>query len=81
MWARQVSATDALTAVRQAREQVWLNPSFHEQLVLFEACRYAPSQNEGIYRKWRMQLEEARRQVAAQRARAGGSGASGSRVA
>ncbi|KAL5528991.1 hypothetical protein ACEPAG_4965 [Sanghuangporus baumii] len=67
MWARHVSATDALTAVRQAREQVWLNPSFHEQLVVFEACGYAPHPNEGVYRSWRLRLEEARRRIAAQR--------------
>ena len=64
MWSRRMSVTNALTVVRQAREQIWLNPSFQEQLVVFEACRYAPSPNDGIYRKWRYQLEEARRQLA-----------------
>lgn len=68
MWSRRVSATDALTAVRQHREQIWLNPSFQEQLVVFELCRYAPSENEGVYRSWRFKLEEARRRIAAQRA-------------
>ncbi|KAH8117659.1 phosphatases II [Phellopilus nigrolimitatus] len=73
MWSRRLSATDALTVVRQAREQIWLNPSFQEQLVIFEACRYNPHPNDGIYRKWRYQLEEARRRIAAQAA----SGSSG----
>ncbi|KAL5511943.1 hypothetical protein ACEPAH_5162 [Sanghuangporus vaninii] len=73
MWSRRLSATDALTVVRQAREQIWLNPSFQEQLVVFEACRYAPHPNDGVYRKWRFQLEEARRRIAAQSARAAGS--------
>ena len=52
-----------------AREQVWVNPSFQEQLVLFELCAYNPSPVEGVYRKWRLQLEEARRREAAQQPR------------
>ncbi|KAF5358937.1 hypothetical protein D9758_004767 [Tetrapyrgos nigripes] len=57
MWSRRISATQALELVREAREQIWPNPGFQEQLVLFEICRYAPSVNEGIYVKWRMQLD------------------------
>lgn len=84
MWSRRMSATDALTVVRQgrgslssfidlltvssAREQIWLNPSFQEQLTIFEACGYNPHPNEGVYSKWRYQLEEARRRIAAQQA-------------
>ena len=64
-----MSATNALTVVRQAREQIWLNPSFQEQLVVFEACRYAPSPNDGIYSRWRYQLEEARRLAVLQKKR------------
>jgi len=64
MWARRMSATDALTVVRQAREQVWVNPSFHEQLVVFEACRYNPHAGDGIYVKWFNKLQDAQRRAA-----------------
>lgn len=40
------------------RFQVWINPGFQEQLVLFEVCQYAPSPNEGVYKKWRYSLEQ-----------------------
>ncbi|THH05320.1 hypothetical protein EW145_g4885 [Phellinidium pouzarii] len=78
MWSRRMSATDALTVLRQGifiycLFSIWLNPSFQEQLVLFEACRYNPNPNEGIYVKWRFQLEEARRRIAAQAAGTSGS--------
>jgi dual specificity phosphatase 12 len=43
--------------VSPARDQIWVNPGFHEQLVLFELCQYAPSRSEGIYTKWRAQLD------------------------
>ncbi|EJD06131.1 phosphatases II [Fomitiporia mediterranea MF3/22] len=72
MWARRMSATDAMTVVRQSREQVWINPSFQEQLTVFEACRYAPHPNDGVYRMWRMRLEDARRRIAAEQARQAG---------
>jgi dual specificity phosphatase 12 len=42
-----------------AREQVWFNAGFQEQLVLFELCRYAPSQSCGIYRSWRESVNNA----------------------
>lgn len=40
-----------------AREQVWPNPGFHQQLVLFELCQYKPSPSDGIYRNWRDRIE------------------------
>ena len=40
-----------------AREQVWLNPGFHEQLVLFELCQYNPTPSDGIYKNWRSKIE------------------------
>jgi dual specificity phosphatase 12 len=46
-----------LTNISLARDQIWVNPGFHEQLVLFELCRYAPSRSEGIYTNWRAQLD------------------------
>jgi dual specificity phosphatase 12 len=42
-----------------AREQVWFNAGFQEQLVLFELCRYAPSPSCGIYRSWRQRVSNA----------------------
>lgn len=40
-----------------ARDHIWPNPGFQEQLVLFELCQYAPGPSNGIYVKWRSQLE------------------------
>jgi len=57
MWSQRMSATQALEVVRLAREQVWQNPGFQEQLVLFELCQYAPSPTCGIYRSWRAKLD------------------------
>ncbi|KAH9998251.1 phosphatases II [Russula vinacea] len=42
------------------REQIWLNDSFQYQLSLFELCRYAPSMEEGIYVRWRQNLDRQR---------------------
>ena len=39
------------------REQIWPNAGFQEQLALFEMCQYMPSQNEGIYTRWRQNLD------------------------
>lgn len=39
------------------REQIWINAGFHEQLLLFELCRYSPSEQEGIYVRWRQNLQ------------------------
>lgn len=57
----------ASTLFLSAREQIWVNPSFQEQLVLFELCQYNPDPSNGVYQKWRLQLEEARRRESAQR--------------
>jgi dual specificity phosphatase 12 len=72
MWSRRVNATQALEFVRSGwshlqarspshalsvRNQIWPNPGFQEQLVLFELCAYNPSPSNGIYISWRMQLE------------------------
>lgn len=54
-----------------AREQIWVNPSFQEQLVLFELCQYNPGPANGVYQKWRLQLEDARRRKSAQRTPSG----------
>jgi hypothetical protein len=40
------------------REQIWVNAGFQEQLSLFEMCRYAPSMEEGIYVRWRQNLDQ-----------------------
>ncbi|THH10023.1 hypothetical protein EW146_g8501 [Bondarzewia mesenterica] len=40
-----------------AREQIWPNAGFLEQLSMFEMCRYAPSMNEGIYVRWRQHMD------------------------
>ncbi|KAG6378741.1 protein-tyrosine phosphatase-like protein [Boletus reticuloceps] len=39
-----------------AREQVWFNAGFHEQLFLFELCRYQPSPACPYYVGWRQKL-------------------------
>ncbi|KAH8113228.1 phosphatases II [Phellopilus nigrolimitatus] len=57
MYSRQIRATDALEIVRRAREQVWPNPGFQEQLVLFELCQYNPTATNGIYVNWRSKIE------------------------
>ncbi|KAJ7178951.1 protein-tyrosine phosphatase-like protein [Mycena filopes] len=57
MWSHRISATKALETVRKARDQIWPNAGFQEQLVLFELCQYAPSPTNGIYRSWRYKLD------------------------
>ncbi|KAF9076855.1 protein-tyrosine phosphatase-like protein [Rhodocollybia butyracea] len=56
MHSRRVNATQALQMVRQCREQIWPNPGFQEQLVLYELCQYAPSPANGIYVSWKHKL-------------------------
>ncbi|KAI0298863.1 protein-tyrosine phosphatase-like protein [Russula brevipes] len=56
MWSRRASAAQAVDIVRRSREQIWIHAGFYEQLTLFEACRYAPSMEEGIYVRWRQNL-------------------------
>ncbi|KIY49394.1 phosphatases II [Fistulina hepatica ATCC 64428] len=57
MWSRRTrNATEALDRVRRARDQIWVNPGFQEQLVLFELCDYQPATHP-TYRNWRTQLD------------------------
>ncbi|KAF7291072.1 MAP kinase phosphatase 2 [Mycena chlorophos] len=58
MWTQRLNATRALETIRRARDQIWPNAGFQEQLVLFELCQYAPSPMNGIYRSWRTKLEQ-----------------------
>nr|GAT49055.1 MAP kinase phosphatase 2 [Mycena chlorophos] len=58
MWTQRLNATRALETIRRARDQIWPNAGFQEQLVLFELCQYAPSPMNGIYRSWRTRLEQ-----------------------
>ncbi|KAJ7044535.1 protein-tyrosine phosphatase-like protein [Mycena alexandri] len=46
-----------LTSSPIARDQIWPNAGFQEQLVLFELCQYAPSPSNGIYQSWRYKLD------------------------
>ncbi|TFY79315.1 hypothetical protein EWM64_g4701 [Hericium alpestre] len=57
MWSRRITPAAALDSVRRVREQIWPNAGFQEQLSIFEMCRYAPSMNEGIYARWRQNLD------------------------
>lgn len=57
MWSKKLGATDAINAVRQVRDQIWINPGFQEQLVLFELCHYEPSPTNGFYAGWRAKLD------------------------
>ncbi|KAI9507502.1 phosphatases II [Russula earlei] len=56
MWSRRLRPAEALDMIRRTREQIWLNESFQYQLSLFESCGYAPSMEEGIYVRWRQNL-------------------------
>ncbi|KAJ7822561.1 protein-tyrosine phosphatase-like protein [Mycena olivaceomarginata] len=57
MWSQRISTTKALDNIRRARHQIWPNPGFQEQLVLFELCQYQPSPTNGIYISWRYKLD------------------------
>ncbi|KAJ7887259.1 protein-tyrosine phosphatase-like protein [Mycena olivaceomarginata] len=57
MWSHRISATKALENIRRARDQIWPNAGFQEQLVLFELCQYQPSPSDGIYQSWRYKLD------------------------
>ena len=59
MASQRLSATDAQDRVRRAREQVWINPGFQEQLALWGFCQYNVTPDNGIYKKWRMGIENA----------------------
>ncbi|KAJ7240338.1 protein-tyrosine phosphatase-like protein [Mycena haematopus] len=57
MWSHRLSSTKALETIRRARDQIWPNAGFQEQLVLFELCQYQPSPSNGIYQSWRYKLD------------------------
>ncbi|KAK7054229.1 MAP kinase phosphatase 2 [Favolaschia claudopus] len=57
MWSQRMNATKALETIRRARDQIWPNAGFQEQLVLFELCQYQPSPANGIYQSWRYKLD------------------------
>ncbi|KAJ7131711.1 protein-tyrosine phosphatase-like protein [Mycena crocata] len=57
MWSHRITATKALNIIRKVRDQIWPNPGFQEQLVLFELCQYTPSVSDGIYKSWRYKLD------------------------
>jgi len=61
MATQHVSATDAQDALRRVREQVWIRPGFHEQLVLWEICQYNVTPDNGVYKKWRMEIDNSLR--------------------
>jgi len=35
-----------------ARDSIWINPGFQEQLVLFQICQYNPHPGDGVYASW-----------------------------
>ncbi|KII94940.1 hypothetical protein PLICRDRAFT_96332 [Plicaturopsis crispa FD-325 SS-3] len=74
MWSRPepMNASQALDMVRRRREQIWPNPGFVEQLVLFQLCQYNPTPSNGIYWNWRHQIER-RLRAASQASGSGGS--------
>ena len=53
------SATEAMDIVRRAREQVWINGGFQEQLVIWGICQYNITPDNGIYKNWRMKIDDA----------------------
>ncbi|KAF8631613.1 hypothetical protein AX15_002359 [Amanita polypyramis BW_CC] len=57
MWSQKLGATQAIDLIRKARDQIWINPGFQEQLVLFELCQYAPGPSNGFYASWRAKLD------------------------
>ncbi|KAF8842723.1 phosphatases II [Paxillus ammoniavirescens] len=57
MYTRRIDAAQAMSDVRQAREQVWYTAGLHEQLVLFELCRYQPSPTCPYYAGWRQKVD------------------------
>ncbi|KAF9453045.1 phosphatases II [Macrolepiota fuliginosa MF-IS2] len=57
MWSRRLGATDATEIVRRARDSIWINPGFQEQLVLFQVCQYNPHPGDGVYASWKTKVE------------------------
>lgn len=40
-----------------ARDSIWINPGFHEQLVLFQVCQYNPHPGDGVYASWKTKVD------------------------
>lgn len=59
MYKNGIGASEALELVRKAREQIWVKPGFHEQLVIFGLCQYNPNPQDAIYRNWRTRVDHA----------------------
>ncbi|KAG5651380.1 hypothetical protein H0H81_008879 [Sphagnurus paluster] len=57
MWRDRVGFSEALDVVRSAREQIWLNGGFLEQLTVFQLCQYSPSLENGHYASWRVKTD------------------------
>jgi dual specificity phosphatase 12 len=45
------------THVPSARETIWINPGFQEQLVLFQVCQYNPHPGDGVYASWKTKVD------------------------
>ncbi len=41
----------------QARDSIWINPGFQEQLVLFQLCQYKPHPGDGVYASWKTKVD------------------------
>ena len=54
-----LNSTQVQDTIRRMREQVWIIPGFQEQLVIWEICQYNVTPDNGVYRKWRMEIENA----------------------
>lgn len=63
MWSRRLGVTDATEIVRRARDSIWINPGFHEQLVLFQVCQYNPHPGEGVYVNWKTKIDRSLREA------------------
>ena len=59
MATQNVSAADAQDALRRVREQVWIKPGFLQQLVLWGICQYNVTPDNGVYKKWRMEIDNS----------------------
>lgn len=56
-WRDRIGVSEALDIVRNARDQIWPNAGFHEQLVLFQLCQYSPCPENGHYASWRVKID------------------------
>lgn len=56
MATRKLSAPEAQDVLRRVREQIWILPGFQEQLVIWGICQYNVTPENGIYKNWRIML-------------------------